>query len=699
MRNTWLNLSTKIKLFYPVLVALALAIIFFTVSMILVFRASVNEIVLNDMQLEVQTIKKMFERERQLKLEKVKTDLKVAHDLFYKKSFKRSGKKIVVEAENQFSGNKFNTKINIWERDGKKIYGNTTFPDYCFSLFGGTTTIFQKVDSGYLRISTNVPRSNGKPAIGTFIPNSSEVAATIDRREVYYGRAFVVNDWYITAYEPIMDDGNIVGALYVGSKEKDIDKLSSILTKLKLGKDGFISVIDSDGDFVLVDDNSAPLLKDSTLLYNIMQNNSWSGLYDYHSQNNTTEFIISSALHHGFAFHIIAGIPSNELTHTAINKIYTNSFLVGSFLLIILTITLLSITTRRVMRLLNAIKLSNVKLKSTKEALKQSEENFETIFQSSSDEIFVSDLQGNILELNVQASNLLGYSREELLQMNILDLKPLKHAESFLINRKRIMQEGGHMFDSEYITKDGQIIPVEINSRLIEFNGEKVILSISRNLLKRKEMERKVLSVVIQTEEKERERFSKDMHDGIGPLLSTVKLYVNELGTSELAETERKTFVEQVNKMLDDAVASIREISNNLMPRVIHEYGLVKALEAFCKKVNQTGKIHVDFKTIGIDASLDKNVQLILFRVISELLTNTIKHANAKNAYIQLQKSNENISLEFSDNGIGFNSKEVMENKNTGIGLKSIVSRIKSINGSCDIESESGKGFKILIEI
>ena len=85
---------------------------------------------------------------------------------------------------------------------------------------------------------------------------------------------------------------------------------------------------------------------------------------------------------------------------------------------------------------------------------------------------------------------------------------------------------------------------------------------------------------------------------------------------------------------------------------------------------------------------MDKNIQLILFRVISELLTNTIKHAKAKHAYVQLQKSDDNISLIFTDDGIGFNSKKIMENKGTGIGLKSIVSRIKSINGSCEIVSD-----------
>ena len=699
MRNTWLNLSTKFKLFYPALLAMILAIIIFTVSMVLVFRSSAYDIALNDMQLEVQTIKSMFERERQLKFENVKTDLKIAHHLFYQKKFERQSKQITVEAKNQFSLNKFNVNIEVWSLNGKQIYGSTDFPDYCNNLFGGTATVFQKIDSGYLRISTNVPGNDGKPAIGTFIPNSSKVAQTIDQGNVYYGRAFVVNDWYITAYEPIIDNGNIIGALYVGGKEKDIEKLESILKRLKLGKQGFISVFDNRGECFLLDNNSSIILKDTALLHKIIQEKAWSGFYQTHYNGEKTEFIISTAFHEGFGFHIVAGISKNELTLDAIKEIYHNSFLIGGILLIILTITLMSITTRRVLRLLNAIKLSNIKLKSTKEALKQSEANFETIFQSSSDEIFVSDLEGKIIEINAQACKLLGYSREELLQMSIFDLKPRKRAEIFLRNRKKIMQEGGHMFDSEYVTKEGKIIPVEINSRLIEINGKKVILSISRNLLKRKEMERKVLSAIIQTEEKERERFAKDMHDGIGPLLSTVKLYVNELGTSELDENERKTFVEQVNKMLDDAVNSIREISNNLMPRVIHEYGLVKALETFTKKVNQTGKIQVDFNTVGIDSSIDKNVQLILFRVISELLTNTIKHAHAKNAYIQLQKSGEKILLEFSDNGIGFNSKQVMENKNTGIGLKSIVSRIKSINGSCEIHSEPGKGFKIIIEI
>jgi len=697
MNKKTFNLSLKFQLFYPVLIALVVALVLFTFFLVNISRESIYQIAESDMLLEVTTIKKMFERERELKLEKVVTDLKVAHRIFYDKKLEFSNNTNNLEVVNQFTLSTHQTKIKQLLWGDKPVLYSDNFPDETHKLFGGTTTIFQKIDSGYLRISTNVMKKDGSTAVGTFIPNSSIVTRTINNNEVYYGRAFVVNDWYITAYEPIILAGNTIGVLYVGGKEKDIAKLRATLNTLRIGKTGFLFVLDKGGNVVFQPDNSNHNVIDLTMKKQVMADT--LGVKRFVSKVNNVEYLLAYDYYSDFGFHIVTAIPTKELTYAPLKAIIVNSIIMGSLLVILVIVLMLSITTRRVHRILNAIKLSNVKLKTTQEALKRSEENFKTIFQNSSDEIFVSDFQANILEVNNQASKLLGYSRKELLQMNILDLKPIKQAERFLKSRSTIIKKGNYLFDSEYITKDGDIVPVEINSRVLEFNGETVILSISRNLLKRKEMERKVLSAVIQTEEKERERFSKDMHDGIGPLLSTVKLYVNELGTPEIGNNEKKEFVIQVNKMLDDAVASIREISNNLMPRVIHEYGLVKALEAFFKKVNQTRKIHVDFNANGVESSLDKNVQLILFRVISELLTNTIKHAKAQNAYIQLQKSGDNISLIFTDDGIGFDSKKVMENKSTGIGLKSIVSRIKSINGNCEIISSEDGGFKINIEI
>jgi signal transduction histidine kinase len=151
--------------------------------------------------------------------------------------------------------------------------------------------------------------------------------------------------------------------------------------------------------------------------------------------------------------------------------------------------------------------------------------------------------------------------------------------------------------------------------------------------------------------------------------------------------------------MLDQAVTSTREISNNLMPRVIHEYGLIKALESFSHKVNQTKKLDIRFEHSGIDGTLDNDIQLILFRVISELINNTLKHARANNIRIKLTKEEDHISLAFEDDGVGFNADKVMNNPRTGIGLKSIISRIKSVNGRVIFKTFEGHGFKIYIDI
>ncbi len=691
------NLNLKFQLFYPVLIALILSLILFTLFLVKISRESIYFIAEKDMMLEVSTIKKMFERENALKLEKVETDLRVAHNLFYEKKITFSDKTVKTTAINQITGKKQEIELKQMMWGNEPLLYSKKFPDFTQKLLGGTTTIFQKIDSGFIRISTNVRNNDKTRAFGTYIPNTSIVSKTVSHDSIYYGRAYVVNDWYITAYEPIVINNKIEGMLYVGSKEKDIDKLINTLKTLTLVNTGFSFVINNDLNIIVSPDDDRKKIITKELAELTIQNS--GKVFHYKSSVNNVSYLIAVDYYPDFDYYIVATVPTGELTDVPISTIVFSSLAIGSIMVVLLVVLMLSTTTRRVHRLLNAIRLSNVKLRSTQEALRRSEENFETIFESSSDEIFVSDMQGNIIEVNKQATNLLGYTKEELLTMNILDLMPLKLAEKFLMSRDAITKEGGHLFDSEYITKNNIIVPVEINSRVIEFNGIIVILSISRNLVKRKETERKVLSAVIQTEEKERERFSKDMHDGIGPLLSTIKLYVNELGTPDIGKDEKKQFVEQINKMLDDAVTSIREISNNLMPRVIHEYGLVKALEAFCLKINQTGKIHVDFNADKLSSTLDKNVQLILFRVISELLTNTIKHAKAGKAYVHLQQNGDSINLTFTDNGIGFDSKKVMSDKNTGIGLKSIVSRIKSINGSCEITSSEGKGFRIDIEI
>lgn len=697
MKLYFSNASAKFRLFYPVFIGFLIALVLVVVMLISNAKNSIQDQALANLELEVKTIQKMFERERELKLEKVMINLKMAHELFYDQTFIIEPGKSKVQALNQITGNSHQVEIDNFTLDGKPLLNSKIFTDKTSELFGVTTTIFQKIDSGYLRISTNVLDDMGERAVGTYIPNRSPVIQTIENGKTYYGRAYVVNDWYITAYEPIYFNEEIIGILYVGDKEKDLDKLREILRSLKIGQTGYNFVFDNDGQMIIHPEQEDKNLPKAPLIKSIIENKNSS--FQYHQKQPDINYLVASSYYNEFGFYIAAIVPSNELTAIPVRNIIYRAIIIGLIATALFVIIILTTTTKRVIRLLNLIEQSNVKLQSTRKALQQSEENFKTLFNSSSDEVIVTDMDANIIEINQVASDRLGYSRDEFLNMNIKDLKPEKFRFHVNENRNETIQKGSHVFESENVTKDGKVVAVEINSRLFDYQGKKAILSISRNIQERKALERKVLSAVIKTEEKERERFSKDMHDGLGPLLSAIKLYVNEINDKETTKEERESYIKQVNEMLDQAVTSTREISNNLMPRVIHDYGLVKAIESFCQKVNLTKKLDIQFNNSGIDKSLDSDVQLILFRVVSELINNTIKHAQAKNIKITLKKEDDHISLAFEDDGVGFNTDKVMNNPNTGIGLKSIISRVKSVNGRVLFKSFEGHGFKIYIDI
>ncbi|PLX21965.1 MAG: hypothetical protein C0599_07170, partial [Salinivirgaceae bacterium] len=154
-------------------------------------------------------------------------------------------------AINQSSNSSSSVNVPKWEINGIQVQNNTEIVDKLQELTNSTATIFQKIDQGYLRIATNVRKENGERAIGTFIPNSSPVAQSVSQGITYKGRAFVVNDWYLTAYEPIRINGEVKGILYVGVKEKDLQGIKSIFNNKKYFESGYPFLVDDDGNFVI----------------------------------------------------------------------------------------------------------------------------------------------------------------------------------------------------------------------------------------------------------------------------------------------------------------------------------------------------------------------------------------------------------------------------------------------------------------
>lgn len=689
------NIPLKLRLFFPIAIIIIVVIVVVSVLFVNSSIKTFNTQVENNLRLQAKTISKMFERERQLKLEKVKTNLKVAHNLFYNQLFEIEASKIDVFAKNQINNKLHKEQLDKWFLNKHSLSDNFSFVDSVKNLLGGTATIFQKIDSGYIRISTNVQNIDGSRAVNTYIPNESPVIQAIERNETYYGRAYVVNDWYITAYEPILKNGKPIGILYVGNKEKDLQRLREIIYDLKIGESGYPFVFDKEGIMIMHPSIEGQNWNDSLLFKQVVGLNEGIVRYNYLGNDKLVAFVYNT----DFEFYILASIETEKENRSFINNTILTSSLIALFTIIFLLSILYFLTADKIYNYLKELNVSKTKLTTATEALKQSEDRFQKLFNSTGDDIFVTDGNGTIIEVNHAVCKTLGYTREDLLSMRLSSIKTPKYANLIEEHRKQISLQGTYTFESEHVAKDGKIIPVEIISRIVNYKDEKLILSVARNIGVRKETEREILSTVIRTEERERERFAKDMHDSVGPLLSTVKLYVNELESSTLGNDERKDFVNQTNEIIDEAINSIRTISNNLMPRVIHKFGLIKAIESFCEKVNKTNTINIKFVKRNCGERLDQNLELILFRVITELLNNTLKHAEAKNVIIELEKVAGKLNMVFQDDGIGFNINEIMTSDHKGMGLKNIISRIKSINGDYNFVSFPNNGFKINVNI
>ena len=214
---------------------------------------------------------------------------------------------------------------------------------------------------------------------------------------------------------------------------------------------------------------------------------------------------------------------------------------------------------------------------------------------------------------------------------------------------------------------------------------------------KRRVYERRILNAVIRTEEKERQRFSKELHDGLGPLLSSAKMSVSALERM-CTDPKQKEVIANTYLVVDEAVRSLRELSNNMNPNILMNFGLARAVSNFIAKLSAFSKAKIHFSTNLQEKRFDPDVEVILYRVVCEVVNNSLKHASAGHINLCiLQTAGDEISIIFEDDGVGFEPSEVLNNPDGGMGMSNIFSRISSLKGEVDIDSAPGDGTRIRI--
>lgn len=214
--------------------------------------------------------------------------------------------------------------------------------------------------------------------------------------------------------------------------------------------------------------------------------------------------------------------------------------------------------------------------------------------------------------------------------------------------------------------------------------------------LQRAEMEyqAKLFTAVIQSQEEERRRIGKEMHDEVGALLAAVRLNMS----SAAMHNETNNAVHENIRSIDKLIGIVRNVSHLLSPPELEYYGFHDAVQSLCDSFTSNNKIKINL-TDDAPGFIPKNnfqLSLSLYRILQELITNTIKHASASSIYIHIKKEEENFVMMYNDNGNGFDMNAV---QSTGVGLQNIQSRVLMIHGAYTMESAPDKGFMFVVKL
>jgi PAS domain S-box-containing protein len=339
--------------------------------------------------------------------------------------------------------------------------------------------------------------------------------------------------------------------------------------------------------------------------------------------------------------------------------------------------------------------------KLAEEKIKYSEYLYNTTINSLNDLLFVVDENLNTLFANealLMFNSQLGVSTE-FIGKKIPDVYPFFRQYETALNND-VFHNGKELVREDYINLGIKFIYIEIKITPVYQEGKVVrAVTIIRDITERKNFEKKIMNAIIETEERERKRFSEDLHDEMGSLLSTIKIYINTLHQENIEVTRRSEMVGFTNQLIDQAIQNSKEIANNLSPNIIKRFGLISALQSLCDKIRASSGIVILFNSESYRHHLKEDEEISIYRIVTELINNTLKHAGAGKIEITFLSTDQMLYIAYSDDGKGFDLKSSLQKSNKGLGLQNIVSRISSLNGTYSAANEPGTGTVLRIEL
>ncbi len=350
------------------------------------------------------------------------------------------------------------------------------------------------------------------------------------------------------------------------------------------------------------------------------------------------------------------------------------------------------------------------------------EQNFRDLVENLKDGVAIADENGFHIFINRKFSEITGYSETELLNMTGWDFSRSEDQGKFEDRMKDRMvgKSIKPVYERVIVKKDGTEIPVEMSTTTTIWQGKKSPMAIVRDITERKlvEMDKDILLHQVQeandrlkslsrelitSQEAERKRISQELHDEFGQVLTAIAL---DLGIIERQldpelPLEIKKRVADLRLMVDELDQMIGELALDLRPSLIDDLGLLPTLNWYVERFSQRAEIEVEIELIGKEKRLPSEIEIALYRIIQEALTNVAKHANAEKVIMWLDWKPKTITIRIEDDGKGFDINELQNAKVPfqGLGLIGMGDRTALLGGRLDIRSNPGEGTAIEVEI
>jgi PAS domain S-box-containing protein len=345
--------------------------------------------------------------------------------------------------------------------------------------------------------------------------------------------------------------------------------------------------------------------------------------------------------------------------------------------------------------LLNELKVKNLELEKAYRKLQESEKKFHSIFANSSDGIAIFK-DNEILDANPAFLNTIGYPNASFKRDDINAFVRTNFPRSFNNNDNSAEVSDNTFREIELSFPNAQKKALELHNCTLELKNDKTILSIVRDITERKQIEQRILETIIKTQEEDQAKYARELHDGLGPVLSTLKMYVEWLANNSNNDKREKISNQSIH-CVDHAIDIVKEIANNLSPHVLQRFGLVNAVQTYINTIKDTNDIDIILSS-NLTGRLPNLLETALYRIVLECFHNSLKHAKATKIIIKFKTTGNLLTILYSDNGKGFDVDKTMTS-NKGMGLFNMKNRVKAIGGELHIKSEINTGTNIEINL